>query len=245
MDQSRTAPGDGGTVAILQPGYLPWLGFFDLVRRSDTFVFYDDVQFDKGGWRHRNRIKLPTGPHWLTVPVRHRGRQLISEVEVDNGQPWPRKHLNTVRQYYAGAPHLRRYLPQLADVLHRRWERIVDLDIAVAELMCSWLGLRRRTVRASQLGIRGGRSERLLNICLRLKAGRYLSGDAARCYLDVDLFRRHGVEVEWQSYKHPVYPQQHGEFVPYLSAIDLLLNCGDESASVLAGSAGQSVGAAR
>lgn len=221
---------------MLQPGYLPWLGFFDQLRRADIFVFYDDVQYDKNGWRNRNRVKSPAGPHWLTVPVRVGSLgQRISETEVDNRQPWARKHLGTVRQFYAKAPHLKRYLPELEELLGgRRWELLADLDEAVVKLMCRWLGIERETARSSELGVEGERSERLLSLCQRLGARRYLSGNAAQSYLDVEMFARHGVEVAWQDYSHPVYPQQHGEFVPFLSALDLLLNCGDESASIIA-----------
>jgi hypothetical protein len=224
------------TLVVLQPGYLPWLGFFDQLRRSDIFVFYDDVQFDKNGWRNRNRIKSPAGPHWLTVPVRINSlSQRIFETEIDNRPPWARKHLGTIKQFYAQAPHLKRYLPELEELLTgHRWERLVDLDIAAIELFCSWLGMKTQFARSSELGISGERSERLVNICRHFGARCYLSGNAAQSYLDAELFALHGIEVEWQNYKHPVYPQQHGEFAPYLSALDLLLNCGDNSASIIA-----------
>lgn len=226
------------TLVVLQPGYLPWLGFFDQMRRADIFVLYDDVQFDKNGWRNRNRIKSPAGePQWLTVPVRVTSiSQRIFETEIDDRQPWARKHLGTIKQFYAKAPYLKRYLPELEEVIAgRRWERLVDVDVAVIELLCSWLGIRRELARASELGIEGERSERLLNICLARGAQRYLSGSAAQAYLDTELFARHGIEVEWQNYEHPVYPQQHGRFVPFLSALDLLLNCGDESMHIIEG----------
>jgi hypothetical protein len=223
------------TVVVLQPAYLPWLGFFDQILRADVLVFYDDVQFDKGGWRNRNRIKSPNGPHWLTVPIRHAGCQSILEVEIANQIPWARKHVKTMRQFYAKAPYLKCYLPELEELLQRRWDRIVDLNIAVIEMMCVWLGLGRQTFRASELRIEGERSQRLLNFCLRFGANRYLSGAAAKNFLDVDLFTLRNIDVQWQGYKHPAYPQQHGEFVPCLSALDLLLNCGDESRAILAG----------
>lgn len=224
------------TLAVLQPSYLPWLGFFDQVRRADIFVFYDDVQYDKNGWRNRNRIKSPGGPHWMTVPVRIAAlTQRINETEIDNRQAWARKHVGTVRQFYAKAPFLNRYLPGLEELLAgQRWESLVDLDEAVVHLICGWLGLECRTVRSSELAISGERSERLLKLCQHFGARRYLSGSAARSYLDVELFAREGIEVEWQDYQHPVYPQQHGEFVPFLSTLDLLLNCGEESASIIA-----------
>ena len=224
-------------VAVLQPGYLPWLGFFDQLRRADVFVYYDDVQYDTHGWRNRNRIKTQNGPIWLTVPVRHSGldRPRILDVEIDGRSKWAKKHVASLRQAYAGAPFTRAYMPALEELLFRPWERLVDLDMAAAELMAEWFGLRRRIERASLLGIDGGQSDRLLNICRHFGASTYVSGAAARDYLDVPLFERHGIHVEWQQFAHPVYPQPHGEFVPYLSAIDLLLNCGGEAAAVLQG----------
>jgi len=220
------------TLVVLQPGYLPWLGFFDQMSRSDVFVYYDDVQFDKHGWRNRNRVKSPHGPHWLTVPVRHSGLDfpLINQIEIDNRRPWARKQLGSIRHFYARAPYLAQYLPELESLLTRTWQRLIDLDMAIVEHMCRWLRIDRRIVLASELGVPGVKSERLLNLCLKLDATRYLSGSAARSYLDIRLFERAGIEVEWQDYQHPVYPQQHGAFVPYLSALDLILNCGESSA---------------
>ena len=224
------------TLAVLQPGYLPWLGFFDQLKRSDCFIFYDDVQYDKNGWRNRNRVKSAAGePHWLTVPVRVRSlTQRLLDTEIDNRQPWARKHLGTIRQFYARAPHLKNYLPQLeALLLGVTWERLCDLDLAVIKLMCEWLELKRETLRSSELSIGGDRSERLVNFCLHAGANHYLSGNAAQDYLDVELFARHGIKVEWQNYQHPTYPQQHGAFVPFLSTLDLVLNCGEDSAKII------------
>ena len=219
------------TVVVLQPGYLPWLGFFDQLRRADVFVYYDDFQYDKHGWRNRNRIKTQSGPLWLTVPVRHgdAGFPRILDVEIDGRTPWARKHVSSVRQAYARAPFLARYLPALEEVLQRKWERLVDLDMACVDLMAGWFGLRTRIERSSALGIQGERSERLAAICARFGATRYVSGDAAAEYLDVGVFERAGIAVEWQRYEHPTYPQLHGAFIPYMSALDLLLNCGDDA----------------
>lgn len=227
------------TLVVLQPGYLPWLGYFDQVQNCDIFVHYDDVQFDKHGWRNRNRIKSPNGPHWLTVPVRHSGLGCpsIQDVVIDNRTPWAKKHIGTIKQFYAKAPCLNRYLPELEELLLRPWTRLLDLDLALVDNLCQWLGLRRTMVCSSELGIQGERSERLVRLCLHFGANRYLSGNAAKDYLDVALFARHGIDVQWQDYHHPVYPQQHGEFAPYLSVIDLLLNCGEESAAILGRSA--------
>lgn len=227
----------GKTLVVLQPGYLPWLGFFDQMHRADVFVYYDDVQFDKHGWRNRNRIKTPAGPMWLTVPVRHhgQGQPKILDIQIDATSNWSRKHVASLKQYYAKAPHARRYLPEIEELLSRPWTHLGELDIALAGLMAQWLKIPPPTIRASTLGIEGSQSERLVALCRHFGATRYLSGNAANAYLDLALFASHGIEVAWQDYQHPAYPQQHGEFVPYLSAIDLILNCGDESADIVKG----------
>jgi WbqC-like protein family len=226
------------TLAILQPGFLPWLGFFDQMIRSDVFVLYDDVQFDKHGWRNRNRIKTANGTAWLTVPMRHSGRQgqSIREAEIDNSRKWARKLVETVRQAYAGAPHREPYSLQFAQVLAEPGERLLDLDVRFINLISSWLDIRTQVVRSSDLGIEGSQSGRLIEICRHFGARRYLSGNAAKAYLDTELFDKACIEVVWQDYVHPRYRQLHGEFVPYLSALDLVLNMGPESPKVLRGS---------
>ncbi|MBF0370536.1 MAG: WbqC family protein [Magnetococcales bacterium] len=225
------------TLAVLQPGYLPWLGFFDQMQRADHFVFYDDVQFDKNGWRNRNRVKSASGPVWLTVPVRHKGlaKPRIMDIDIDNSRPWGKKQLNTLSQLYARAPFRDLYLPGLGEVLRHPWQRLVDLDLALIERMCGWLGLERPLHRSSELGVGGGQSGRLVALCQHFGADTYLTGDSARDYLDGDLFAEAGIGVEWQNYQHPTYPQLHGGFVPYLSTLDLLFNVGPESLALLAG----------
>lgn len=225
------------TLVVLQPSYLPWLGFFDQVRRCDHLVFYDDVAYDKDGWRNRNRIKAASGPVWLTVPVRTKGRinQPIDQVEIVNSLPWQRKHLKTIAEAYAAARHLDVYLGALAELLERRWDRLAELNITASRLMCGWFGLERPMHRASELGIDGDRNTRLLALCRHFGATTYLSGNAAHAYLDVGLFAEQGIHVEWQNFKHPEYPQLHGPFLPQLSALDLVLNVGEECSAVLTG----------
>jgi hypothetical protein len=223
------------TLAVLQPGYLPWLGFFDQMQRADAFVFFDDVQFDKQGWRNRNRLKSPQGPVWLTVPILHKGRtgQNINQVEINSAVDWAGSHIRTIRQLYARAPFIDLYLPELEETLMREWHYLVDLDLELIGLFCQWLGLDRPTYRASELGIGGDRTTRLLNLCRHFKADTYLSGDAARDYLDEDLFKESSIRVEWQDYAHPTYPQLHGDFISHLSILDLILNVGKSSLDTL------------
>ena len=223
------------TLVVLQPGYLPWLGYFDLLSKADVFVHYDDVQFDKHGWRNRNRVKGPKGAIWLTVPVLHHGRgaQSILDVEIDDRRDWRRKHLSTVTQSYARAPFIDTVLPKLQNIIERPWPRLVDLDLALIDWLAEEIGISTPCYRASELDIGGDRIERLVNLCKYFGASRYISGNAARDYLDVTRFASAGIEVLWHDYAHPTYAQQHGEFVPYLSVLDLVLNAGARSLSVL------------
>lgn len=223
------------TVAVLQPGYLPWLGFFDQMLRADFFIIYDDVQFDKHGWRNRNRIKSYRGPHWLTVPVRlsGSGKPANNQVRIEPNLPWPRKHIGTIRQFYSKAPYIAAYLPFLEKLLSQNWDRLLDLNLAVLGLLCSWLDVRYQPILSSSLHLKGERSERLLGICKHFGATHYLSGNAAQSYLDTAIFEKAAIEIVWQNYRHPVYSQLHGEFVSHLSVLDLLMNCGEESKLIL------------
>jgi hypothetical protein len=228
----------GLTLAVLQPGYLPWLGYFDQMARADVFVHYDDVQYDKHSWRNRNRIKSATGePAWLTVPVRHSGldRPRLNEVLIDARSPWPRKHLGTLRQFYGRVPGFEERIAPIARILEAGHDRLVDLDLDLVEHFRGALGITTPAHRSSRLGIPGEKSERLLALCRHFGATRYLSGAAARDYLDVAAFEAKGVSVVWQDYRHPVYRQPHGAFVPFLSAVDLLLNEGAAAGSVIRG----------
>ena len=223
------------TLVVLQPGYLPWLGYFDLMRKADVFVHYDDVQFDKHGWRNRNRVKGPKGPVWLTVPVLHGGRsgQSILDIEIDNRQNWRRKHVSSIGQLYAQAPFLPAILPRLEEMLERPWGRLVDLDLAIIDWLAGELGIATPRYRASELAIAGDRNERLIDLCRHFGATRYLSGNSAQAYLDVARFEDAGIEVVWHDYAHPSYAQLHGDFVPHLSVLDLILNVGNESLATL------------
>lgn len=229
----------GGTgivrAVILQPSYLPWLGYFDQLYKSDVFVLYDDVQYDKHGWRNRNRIKTPAGAQWLTVPVltHGQGKPTNREIRIDDRQAWGRKHLQALRVNYAKAPAFGEVVQRLEGVLLRPWERLFDLNYALLEAACDLLGLQRDIRLSSQMGIPGDKTERLVAICRALGADRYLTGAAAKDYLDERQFAENGIQVEYHRYRHPVYQQLHGAFVPYLSVVDVLMNHGRESWKIL------------
>jgi WbqC-like protein family len=223
------------TLVVLQPSYLPWLGYFSQMQECDVFVFYDDVQFDKHGWRNRNRVKTHTGSSWLTVPVLHNGRfgQRNNEVEIATNIPWARRHMQTIEQAYSRSCHMRDYLPALSKLLNREWRSLSDLNIALIRLMCSWFGLERDMRLSSELNVTGDRNTRLIALCQLFGVDRYFSGNAAKAYLNVKMFADQGISVEFQTFRHPEYSQLHGAFVPHLSALDLILNLGDGCREIL------------
>ena len=224
-------------VGILQPGYIPWLGFFEQVYKSNKFVLYDDVQFDKNSWRNRNRIKTPDGPLWLTIPVRQKGHisQTLLETEIVEKKRWPRKHLNSLKSCYAKAPYFDRYIDYLSELLQQEWTCLVDLDIALIKYLLRELGITTPLIRSSELGISGEKTERLVSICKALGATTFYEGAAGRNYMEEKKFEEVGIRLEYQDYHHPTYPQLYGDFIPHLSFIDLLYNCGDESLGIIIG----------
>jgi hypothetical protein len=225
-------------IGILQPGYLPWLGFFEQLYRSDLFVMYDDVQYDKQSWRNRNRIKTAHGTQWLTVPIlfKFQNASLVKEVQIDNKQQWKKKHLRAIRLSYSKTPFYKSYIDIFEEAYSREWEYLVDIDLYFIKELADCLGLGdRKIVRSSTLHIGGNRLERLVNICKRFQADTFYEGAAGRNYIDEGYFEKQGITVEYQDYHHPVYKQLYGDFVPYLSVIDLLFNHGDGSLAILTG----------
>ena len=216
-------------LVALQPSYLPWLGAFEQFARSNIFIFYDDVQYDRDGWRNRNRIKTAQGVRWLTVPVQTRGKfgQRILDVKIDNRQPWARKHIQTLEQSYAKALHLQSVLAELRSVLEQPWESLAELNITLFLRLARFMGLERTVRRSSELSLPAGKNERLLELCRVFGARTYYSGLAAREYLEEERFRQAGIVVQWQDFQPPVYPQFHGKFESHLSVVDWLFHCPD------------------
>jgi WbqC-like protein family len=215
-------------IAINQPCYLPWRGQFGLLKAVDLFVFYDDVQFTTTR-RFFSRVQLKTaaGQRWLTVPVRKSGRygQRIDEtVIVDDG--WANRHCGAIREAFRGAPFTSVIEPLLALLTNRRWERLAELSIATTLEMAPLLGAQRPTLRSSELGIGDSGTDRLLAICRALGATRYVTGHGALGYLRHEAFESAGIAVEYMDYDLSPYPQQHGPFEPYVTALDLLVNTG-------------------
>lgn len=223
-------------IGILQPGYLPWLGFFEQMYRCDVFVLYDDVQYDKEGWRNRNRIKTANGVQWLTVPVlaRFSDHPMITEIRINNEVNWRKKHLASIRQSYRKAPFFGDYYELFEEAYSRDWDFLVDLDLYFITKLAECLGMReKRIFRSSDVRVRGERIERLVHLCKHFRADTFYEGAAGRNYIDERAFLEEGVRVEFQNYRHPIYNQLYGDFIPYLSVIDLLFNHGEKSLRML------------
>jgi hypothetical protein len=231
-------------IAISQPGYLPWAGFFDLIDQVDQFVLLDDAQFVKQSWDQRNRIKASTGLQWLTVPVVFRGcmGQSLCDVKIREPQFW-RKHLRSVEVNYGKARYFETYFPRLQKILekHGPEERLIDLNLALVQWLASELAVKTPMVCASTLGVEGKRSARLVSMCKLVGASDYLSPRSAIYLLDdLAMFAEAGLKVWFHNYTHPEYDQRFPPFLPYASVLDLLFNKGPESGKIMRSGRGTS-----
>ena len=224
-------------IGILQPGYLPWLGYFEQLSQCDIFVHLDDVQYTKNDWRNRNRIKTKAGVQWLTVPVSYHFGQNITEVILNRSMVWSRKHIGTLRTWYGKSPFFNIYFQELEDILSKDWTYLVDLDLELIRWLMTKLGICVKTFRSSQLSLAShDRQVRLIEICKILECDHFYEGESGRNYIDAGLFQAHGITVEFQEYKHPYYNQQWSNeqgFISHLSVIDLLFNHGTDSLAIL------------
>ncbi|MGD8255415.1 MAG: WbqC family protein [Syntrophobacterales bacterium] len=221
-------------VAIHQPQFLPWLGYFNKLDRSDVFCLLDTVQYKKNEFQNRNRIKTADGWQWLTVPVTYRFPQRIREVGVNQTVNWQRKHLQALRSNYSKAPFFESYYASFEEFCHQPYEMIVDVNVASIELLMQLLGLERKLVLASSLQVdTEDPTLRLVQICQTLGGAAYLSGKDGAKYMDVDMFASHEIDVLFQDFKHPQYPQCYGPFEPNMSVVDLLFNCGPDSLAII------------
>jgi hypothetical protein len=221
----------GKTVAVLQSNYIPWKGYFDIIHEVDLFVFYDDVQFTKNDWRNRNLIKTPKGTEWLTIPVGSRLDRLISEVRIEDSY-WAAKHWRSIVQYYAKAPYFQQYKAFFEDIyVQRSWHNLSELNQSLIKTIArEFLGIQAEFADSRSFRPQGQKLDRLLDLVGQLGATRYVSGPAARDYIDVNRFEEIGVEVLWKEYAgYPEYPQFFPPFTHQVTILDLLFQVGPES----------------
>jgi WbqC-like protein len=219
---------------INQPNYIPWRGYFHQIRKADVFVFYDDVQYDKHGWRNRNRIKTGNGPIWLTIPVIKKGavknHTPINEIFIDWTRNWSSKHWKTIEQAYGKAPFFEAYASTLKQIYEQRYDKLADLTIQVTILIAGVLGISgTKFVRSSSLNAIGTKTSRLLDLLGQVGATHYITGPAAKSYLDEEKLGEAGISTEYMVYDYPVYSQLYPPYDPHVSVLDLLFMKGPDS----------------
>lgn len=218
------------TVAIIQSNYIPWKGYFDIIHDADLFIFHDCVQFTKQDWRTRNKIKMLDGAHWLSVPVRAAKDSRICDVTLA-GDDWAAKHLRTLHHCYGRTPHWRALEPFLAEIYGRSWASLSELNqTVIGRIARDWLGIETELVDSRPYAATGAKTDRVLDLLVKAGATRYVSGPAARDYLDAARFVEAGIELVYKDYAgYPEYPQPHPPFDHFVTILDLLACVGRDA----------------
>ena len=217
-------------IAILQSNYIPWKGYFDMIAAVDEFILYDDVQFTKNDWRNRNQIKTPQGVQWLTVPVGQDISRRIRDVELPNRQ-WQTKHWKTLESNYRRAPHFEEVAAVFMPLYMQRQHTLLStLNRELIEAVCAYLGITTKISNSWDYQLVEGKSERLVDLCTQAGATEYISGPAAKHYIEESIFAEQGIKLTWFDYSgYPEYPQLWGEFTPGVTILDLLFSCGKDA----------------
>ena len=219
-------------IAILQSNYIPWKGYFDLIASVDEFILYDDMQYTRRDWRNRNLIKTPPGLQWLTVPVKAKGKytQKIRETEID-GADWAQNHWKSFDRNYRRAPYFSEIAAQFEPFyLQRTYTHLSALNRTLIEAVCAYLGITTKITSSCDYVLVDGKTERLVDLCVQVGAAEYVSGPAAKAYIDEKQFSDHHIKLTWFDYSgYPEYPQLWGQFSHGVSILDLLFNCGKDA----------------
>jgi len=214
-------------VGVIQSNYVPWRGYFDFVDEVDLFIFHDDLQYTKGDWRNRNKIKTPKGLIWLTVPVNYeQTSQWICDTRIDYSQKWREGHLHRFQANYVKTPFFMEAMSLFEEGLSCGDSTISQLNIRLIKLISGYLGITTPLALSSEYAVTGTKTDRLIQLLRKVGATSYLSGPRAKGYLDENLFRDHGIGLEYKSYDYPAYPQPWGKFAGMVSMLDLIANTG-------------------
>jgi hypothetical protein len=219
-------------IAILQSNYIPWKGYFDMIAAVDEFILYDDMQYTRRDWRNRNQIKTPNGVQWLTVPVQVKGKyhQKIKDTEID-GTDWVVVHWKALVQNYSRAPYFGEISTWLEPLYHSSlYTHLSDLNRRFIEAICNYLGINTVISNSWDYTMLEGKTERLADLCVQAGGTEYISGPAARDYIEENIFTERGIKLTWFDYSgYPEYPQLWGEFNHGVTILDLLFNCGKDA----------------
>jgi len=214
-------------VAVIQPSYIPWKGFFDIINDVDIFVHLDCVQYTKSDWRNRNKIKTSNGLIWLTIPVKlSNDFPKIKDVKIDNSQNWKKKHKESIRRAYSKSPYFKDYSWLLNEIYDKDFESLSDFNIYVTELIAKILSIETKFCRSSNFNLNGFKDDRLIEIMSIVNGNIYISGPSAKAYLDIERWEELNLEVIFKEYQYPSYHQRWGGFDHNVSILDLIFNEG-------------------
>ena len=231
-------------VTIHQPNYIPWLGFFQKLLLSDTYVVFDDVQYPRGkDYANRNQIKTNNGKLWLTIPVIGKSElKPWNQIGINKGDGWVNKHLTNIESFYKKTPYFEKYYPKIKEIyLIKEHKLLIDLNLDLIKYFLEILDKKINIVFSSDMKtnvtsrFENSGLDNILHILNHLKATKYVSGagDGSKRYINEDLFKAYNIELVWQNFTHPTYTQQFGEFMPYMSILDLLFNEGPNSKNII------------
>ncbi|MBT5855617.1 WbqC family protein [bacterium] len=222
-------------LSIHQPAYLPWLGLFHRILKSDTYVFMDTVQFEKNSYTNRNKILTANGETWLTIPVTQKGHmtQTLQDTLINNQAPWKKKHLKSIYFSYKKASHFDDAYPKLEALYAKDHDKLSDFCFDHLLFWLDQFNIETSIIRLSGNPVEGSKNDLLINICSQYNAQYYIPGGLGQDYLDNDLFSDNNIQVELQNFTHPVYTQIHGNFVPNMGIVDYWMNCGNDLKSLL------------
>jgi hypothetical protein len=223
-------------VSINQPSYLPWLGYFDRIAKSDLHIILDHVQFEKNSVTNRNKVRTKTGWSWLSVPVLSKGRfgkLAIDQIEVDHTSRWAKKHLMTLQANYSRSAYYQHYSSYFEHFYRQDWFYLAQMLQESTRYLLKELGIQTQQLNSSEIGLQSKKADLILELCIKVGATTYLSGPFGREYLDEGAFEKAGIELKYHDYVHPSYDQCFDGFEPYMSVVDLLFNHGEKSLEIL------------
>ena len=222
-------------VTAHQPSYLPWIGYFNKISQSQIYVFLDHVLPSKGDWLNRVKIKTSSGEQYLTVPIVKKNflKSKISELLIDNEKDWKSKHLSLIYSSYSKSKYFTNYFEKLEKIYSYKWKYIADLNYSLLNFFLEELNIKVEILRSSKMNLLKKKSELIVEICKKTSATKFIFGEMGRNYANEDSFRENNIKIYFQTFLSPKYDQLHGSFVPNLSTIDLLFNCGDKSKKIV------------
>jgi len=223
-------------IAITQSNYIPWKGYFDIIASVDTFILYDDMQYTKSDWRNRNKIQTRQGLQWLTIPVQVKGKfdQKIRDVQISDLN-WAKKHWTTLQLAYSRSPYFQYFKPVMEELyLNCSYSYLSEINFLFLKSINELLGIHTELRWSSEFDLQGDKNERLVRLCQQLDASTYVSGPAAKNYIDDTVFQQADIRIEWMDYTdYPVYPQRYQPFEHGVSILDVLFNCGPHASDYL------------